>query len=134
MKITKRQLRQVIRRAITESLDDQLKDMELAARPRSTHMNLPGPDPQDILRQVTELINVHYILDQGYDKQSIIYANDAEQSLKSQMSSEDFKKATKIAELCLYHNSYATQADVHQVVEEIEAACAELGLTAEDVI
>jgi len=34
----------------------------------------------------------------------------------------------------VYYNEYATRADVDRVVEEIEAACAQLGLTAEDVI
>ena len=123
MRITKRQLRRIIREAFsTNPLNGQLGG-KIGNRSGGT-----------IDQQVRELVNAHYSLDQGWDQEEIDDANETVQRLQSEMSPEDFKKATNIAELCVYYNEYATRADVDQIVEEIEAACAQLGLTADDVI
>ena len=120
MRLTKRQLKRIIREEYS-----RLKRRGLIRESLSN---------RHLSQQVRELINAHYSLDQGYDQEEINDANDTIHRLESEMNPGDYRKATEIAELCLYHNSYATQADVHQVVEEIETACAQLGLTAEDVI
>lgn len=127
MKIAETKLRRIIRRVITESLSNNPMNAQLGGK-------IGNRSGGTIDQQVRELVNAHYSLDQGWDQEEIDDANDTVQRLQSEMSPEDFKKATKIADLCLYHSEYATQANVHEVVEEIEAACAELGLTAEDVI
>jgi len=122
-KITRRQLKRIIRESLSNNpLNDQLGG-KIGNRSGGT-----------IDQQVRELVNAHYSLDQGYGQEEIADANDTVQRLQSEMSPEDFKKATEIAKLCVYYNEYATRADVDRVVEEIEAACAQLGLTAEDVI
>lgn len=55
MKLSKRQLKRIIREEysklkrqglINESWNDRMKDMELAARPHASHMNLPAMDDQ----------------------------------------------------------------------------------------
>ena len=123
MKITKRQLRRIIREALsTNPLNTQLGG-KIGNRSGGT-----------IDQQVRELVNAHYSLDQGWDQEEIADANETVERLQSEMSPEDFKKATDIAELCVYYNEYATREDVDQVVEDIEVACAQLGLTADDVI
>ena len=127
MKLSKTQLKRIIHNVITESLSNNPMNTQLGGK-------IGNPSGGTIDQQVRELVNAHYSLDQGYDQEEINHANDTIHRLQSEMNPEDFKKATKIADLCLYHNEHATQADVHEVVEEIEAACAELGLTAEDVI
>ena len=123
MRITKRQLRRIIREALSNHPMNAQLGGKIGIRSGGT-----------IDQQVRELVNAHYSLDQGWKQEEINDANDTVQRLQSEMSREDFKKATNIAELCVYYNGYATQANVQQVVEEIEAACAQLGLTAEDVI
>jgi len=122
-KITRRQLKRIIR----ESLSNNPLNAQLGGK-------IGNRSGGTIDQQVRELVNAHYSLDQGYDQEEITDANDTVQRLQSEMSPEDFKKATEIAKLCVYYNEYATRADVDRVVEEIEAACAQLGLTAEDVI
>ena len=123
MRITMRQLRRIIR----ESLSNDPMNAQLGGK-------IGNRSGGTIDQQVRELINAHYSLDQGWDQEEISDANDTVHRLESEMSPEDYKKATKIAELCVYYQEYATQQNVHQVVEEIEAACAQLGMTAEDVI
>ena len=123
MKITMRQLKRIIR----ESLSNDPMNAQLGGK-------IGNRSGGSILQQVRELVNVHYSLDQGYDEEEITDANNTYHRLESEMSPSDFKQANKIADLCLYHEEYATQADVYEVVEEIEAECAKLGLTAEDVL
>jgi len=136
MKITKRQLKQIIREEYSSLKRRGLIRESLSNNPLNAQLGgkIGNRSGGTIDQQVRELVNAHYSLDQGYDQEEITDANDTVQRLQSEMSPEDFKKATEIAKLCVYYNEYATRADVDRVVEEIEAACAQLGLTAEDVI
>ena len=123
MKITERQLRRIIREALSNNpLNAQLGG-KIGNRSGGT-----------IDQQVRELVNAHYSLDQGYHKEEILDAKETIKRLQSEMSPGDFKKATKIAELCVYHTEYVTRETYSASMKDIEAACAQLGLTAEDVI
>lgn len=136
MRLTKRQLKRIIREEYSRLKRRGLIGESLSNHPMNAQLSgkIGNRSGGTIDQQVRELVNAHYSLDQGYDQEEIADANDTVQRLQSEMTREDFKKATNIAELCVYYNEYATQANVQQVVEEIEAACAQLGLTADDVI
>lgn len=123
MRLSKRQLRRIIR----EALSNHPMNAQLGGK-------IGNRSGGSLLQQVRELVNVHYSLDQGYHEEEITDANNTYHRLEAEMSPSDFKQANKIAELCLYHEEYATQADVFEVVEEIEVECAKLGFTAEDVL
>ena len=136
MKISKRQLKRIIREEYSRLNRRGLIREAFSTNPLNAQLGgkIGNRSGGTIKQQVRELVNAHYSLDQGYDQEEIDDANETVQRLQSEMSPGDFKKATEIAKLCVYYQEYATRADVDQVVEEIEAACAQLGLTAEDVI
>ena len=136
MRLTKRQLKQIIREEYSRLKRRGLIREALSTNPLNVQLGgkIGNRSGGTIDQQVRELVNAHYSLDQGYDQEEIDDANETVQRLQSEMSTENFKKATEIAELCVYYSEYATRADVDQTVEEIETACAQLGLTAEDVI
>ena len=136
MRLTKGQLKRIIREEYSRLKRRGLIREALSTHPMNAQLGgkIGNRSGGSIDQQVRELVNAHYSLDQGWDQEEIDDANETVQRLQSEMSPEDFKKATNIAELCVYYNEYATRADVDQTVEEIEAACAQLGLTADDVI
>ena len=136
MRLTKRQLKHIIREEYSRLKRRGLIREALSNHPMNAQLGgkIGNRSGGSIDQQVRELVNAFYSQDQGYDQEEIDDANETVQRLQSEMSPGDFEKATKIAELCVYYNEYATRADVDQTVEEIEAACAQLGLTADDVI
>jgi len=83
---------------------------------------------------VRSLNNAIYSLDQGYNQEEIDAGKETLARVKEEMSPEDFEIARELADLFVYYSEYATRADVEQTKSEMEALCAKLGITLDDII
>jgi len=93
-----------------------------------------NPYGGDKVGLVRSLNNAIYSLDQGYDQEEIDAGKETLARVKEEMSPEDFEIARELADLFVYYSEYATRADVEQTKSEMEALCAKLGITLDDII
>ena len=113
MKLTKEQLKQIIK----EELEATLRE-----------------GSGDKVGLVKSLSQAMYSLDQGTSRQEYEEAKETVASVKNKMPSEEFKIAKELAERYLYYTNYATDKDHEMVEKEIEELCIKLGITLDDLI
>ena len=124
MRITKRQLRRIIREAFsTNPLNAQLGG------------KIGNPYGGDMISLVRSLNNAMYSLDQGYDQEEIDAAEETLARVKEEMSPQDFEIAKEIADLFVFYSEYAASPqEVRQVESELEVLCSQLGIEVDDIV
>ena len=135
MKITKGQLKQIIREEysqlkrqglIKESMDDRI--FQRGANPPPMRSN---PQMRNLVKQ---LCNAVYSQDQGMSHEEVVEANQTIAQLESQMDPSEFEIAMELAGMVTEYSEYAGPDESRELKKQMSAICAQLGIQLGDVI
>ena len=136
MKLSKRQLKQIIREEYSRLKRRGLIRESLSNNPMNGQLGgkIGNPYGGDTISLVRSLNNAVTSLDHGDDPEEIAHAEETLERVREEMSPADFKVAKELADLYVYYANYATDMDHEMIEKEIEELCIQLGMTLDDVI